>query len=45
MREEKAKIDLDRFAKDLDMMRWENNTWRRRELDVFIFTFAVFHTF
>ncbi|KAJ7775179.1 hypothetical protein B0H16DRAFT_1684762 [Mycena metata] len=34
MREEKARADLDRYAKDFEMMRWENNTWRRRELEV-----------
>ncbi|KAJ7438506.1 hypothetical protein FB451DRAFT_1416204 [Mycena latifolia] len=34
MREEKAKADLDRYAKDFEMMRWENNTWRRRELEL-----------
>jgi hypothetical protein len=39
MREEKAKADLDRFAKDFEMMRWENNTWRRRELEVTEFYF------
>ncbi|KAJ7085778.1 hypothetical protein B0H15DRAFT_950900 [Mycena belliarum] len=34
MREEKANADLDRYAKDFEMMRWENNTWRRRELEL-----------
>ncbi|KAJ6597217.1 hypothetical protein DFH09DRAFT_1304965 [Mycena vulgaris] len=34
MREEKVKADLDRYAKDLEMMRWENHTWRRRELEL-----------
>ncbi|KAJ7087748.1 hypothetical protein C8R44DRAFT_893004 [Mycena epipterygia] len=34
MREEKARADLDRYAKDFEMMRWENHSWRRRELEL-----------
>lgn len=34
MREEKTKIDMERYIKDLEMMRWENTAARRRELEV-----------
>ena len=34
MREEKSKVELEKYSKDLEMMRWENATWRRREVEV-----------
>ncbi|KAK7037981.1 hypothetical protein R3P38DRAFT_2903752 [Favolaschia claudopus] len=34
LREEKTKGELERFAKDLEMMRWENGAWRRREVEL-----------
>ncbi|KAF7334248.1 hypothetical protein MSAN_02386200 [Mycena sanguinolenta] len=30
MREEKARGEIERYAKDAEMMRWENGAWRRR---------------
>jgi hypothetical protein len=39
MREDKARGELERYAKDVEMMRWENDAWRRREAEVcFCFT-------
>jgi anthranilate synthase / indole-3-glycerol phosphate synthase / phosphoribosylanthranilate isomerase len=34
LREEKSKAEIERCSKDLEMMRWENTTWRRREMEV-----------
>ncbi|KAJ7632884.1 hypothetical protein FB45DRAFT_1003131 [Roridomyces roridus] len=34
MREEKVRAELDSLSKDAEMMRWENSTWRRRELEL-----------
>ncbi|KAF8212219.1 hypothetical protein K438DRAFT_1806179 [Mycena galopus ATCC 62051] len=34
MREEKARGELERYAKDVEMMRWENGAWRRREAEL-----------
>ncbi|KAF9465869.1 hypothetical protein BDZ94DRAFT_1306608 [Collybia nuda] len=34
MREEKTKIDMERHAKDLEVMRWENAAARRREVEL-----------
>jgi anthranilate synthase / indole-3-glycerol phosphate synthase / phosphoribosylanthranilate isomerase len=34
LREEKTKAEIERYSKDLEMMRWESTSWRRREMDV-----------
>jgi anthranilate synthase/indole-3-glycerol phosphate synthase/phosphoribosylanthranilate isomerase len=34
LREEKTKVEIERYSKDLEMMRWESATWRRREMEV-----------
>ncbi|KAJ7905819.1 hypothetical protein B0H14DRAFT_2554254 [Mycena olivaceomarginata] len=34
MREDKARGELERYAKDVEMMRWENDAWRRREAEL-----------
>jgi len=34
MREEKAKHDLERYVKELEMLRWESSVLRRRESEV-----------
>ena len=34
LREEKTKAEIERYSKDLEMMRWESATWRRREMEV-----------
>ncbi len=43
-REAQMKSDLERYAKELEFMRWESTSWRRRELEVLLFlrsTFAI----
>jgi hypothetical protein len=42
-REAQMKSDLERYAKELEFMRWESNTWRRRELEVLLFLRLTFH--
>ncbi|KAG5634951.1 hypothetical protein H0H81_000223 [Sphagnurus paluster] len=34
LREEKTKGDIERYSKELDIMRWETAAWRRREVDL-----------
>ncbi|PFH51640.1 hypothetical protein AMATHDRAFT_2914 [Amanita thiersii Skay4041] len=34
LREEKMKGDLERCLKELDILRWENASWRRREIEL-----------
>ncbi|CAK5265099.1 unnamed protein product [Mycena citricolor] len=34
LREEKARSELERYSKDMEIMRWENNAWRRREAEM-----------
>ncbi|KAJ6502230.1 hypothetical protein C8R45DRAFT_612956 [Mycena sanguinolenta] len=34
IREEKARVELDRYTKDVEMMRWENSAWSRREAEL-----------
>ncbi|KAJ6469524.1 hypothetical protein C8R45DRAFT_937914 [Mycena sanguinolenta] len=34
MREEKARGEIEQYAKDVEMMRWENGAWRRREAEL-----------
>jgi hypothetical protein len=41
-REAQMKSDLERYAKELEFMRWESNTWRRRELEVPLFLRLTF---
>lgn len=41
-REAQMKSDLEKYAKELEFMRWESNTWRRRELEVPLFLRSTF---
>ena len=41
-REAQMKSDLEKYAKELEFMRWESNTWRRRELEVPLFLRLTF---
>ncbi|KAF8066791.1 hypothetical protein FPV67DRAFT_1449933 [Lyophyllum atratum] len=34
LREEKTKADIERYSKELDMMRWESAAWRRKEAEL-----------
>lgn len=34
LREEKTKAEIEKYSKELEMMRWESATWRRREMEV-----------
>lgn len=34
MREEKARAEIERCGKEIEMMRWESGVWRRREAEV-----------
>jgi anthranilate synthase/indole-3-glycerol phosphate synthase/phosphoribosylanthranilate isomerase len=47
MREEKARAEIERYAKESEMMRWEGAAWRRKEAEVrhefsyFLFPFLL----
>lgn len=41
-REAQMKSDLERYAKELEFMRWESTSWRRRELEVLLFPRSTF---
>jgi hypothetical protein len=41
-REAQMKSDLERYAKELEFMRWESTSWRRRELEVLLFLRSTF---
>lgn len=34
MREEKTRSDIERYAKEMEVLRWESSVWRRREAEV-----------